>query len=69
MVRRWYQQIADLPLAITLDGEQEHKRRLVNGFSAIRLRGIENKGTVPSSFCSITTTVTSQISFQKKKVT
>ena len=50
MTRFWHQDSAALPPPITLDGKQEHKSRLVNGFSAIKLRGIENGGTAPASF-------------------
>lgn len=41
----WYHE-----MAATLDGKQEHRSKLVNGFSAIGPRGIENRGTVPLSF-------------------
>lgn len=50
MVRCWHQYSAALPLAIIVDGGQEQKRRLVYGFSAIKLRGIEKGGSVPLSF-------------------
>ena len=53
IVTFWHQDMADLPLNMAPDGEQEHRSRLVNGFSAIKPRGIENSGAtaVPSSFC------------------
>lgn len=50
IVSCWHQDMTDVPLATAVEGIQEHKSRLVNGFSAIKPRGIENSGTIPSSF-------------------
>lgn len=50
MIRRLHHDIVDLPLVVILDGGLEQSSRLVYGFSAIELRGMENIGTVPSSF-------------------
>lgn len=51
IVKIWHQDKVDLSIPISLDGKEEQRSRLVNGFSAIKLRGIEKTGTVPSSLC------------------
>lgn len=50
MVRCLHHDIVDLSLIVILDGRLEQSSRLVYGFSAIVLRGMEYIGTVPSSF-------------------
>lgn len=49
IARCWHHRIADPSTAEVLGDEQEQRSRLVKGFSAIELRGIEKSGTVPSS--------------------
>lgn len=50
IIRSLHHDIVDLPLLVILDGGLEQSSRLVYGFSAIELRGMENIGIVPSSF-------------------
>lgn len=45
--------VAEFLAALMVDGKQEQRMRLVNGFSAIEPRGIEKDGTVPSSVCKV----------------
>lgn len=53
MARCWHQRTVDLSILMLVEGRQEQRRRLVKGFSAIKLRGTENSGTVPSSLYKI----------------
>lgn len=57
MARFWHQRIADLSVVTIGKGKQEQRRRLVNGFSAIELRGTEKSGTVPSSVCAVANSI------------
>jgi hypothetical protein len=52
-VRFWHHNAVYLSEVKTVDCTQEQRRRLVNGFSDIELRGTDRSGTVPSSLCKI----------------